>query len=419
MTTNTTRRKILQSIGGGISIAFAGCIGGDDDSSGDSNTNQNTDAQNETPQSTETVDQQSASGSEGLLYAFAPERAVVADPAAGRIDTDLQTGMSEQLTGASWGDVRATDDEKKLFAVEDSGNRVGVFDTEQREFREWVSVGGGPTHAYNPVDGEIWVHADDEGRLYVIDTDSHEVIERVQTGLEVAGHGKLLHHDDLGRTAYATNTNDAAVHVVDLENYERTETINLGDSGGTHYAYYGPQNERLYVEYFGGNMPIVDTTTNEVVDRVEHTGSLKMSPDGEYLGVLQENGIQFLDATSETSDHLGTVELDNRGPDDLDYFRADGTLYAFAANTLSEEASLINVDEQSVVTHVQAGSISQDGEHIHRSGTIGGGYYFTPSDAEGTVPVIDVEQRELLHEIDVGDGVNTVSYIGNGNGAWY
>lgn len=413
------RRRFLASVGSGATVLATGCTGddGDDDASA-----ANAGAA-DTPEPTETASNDTpaeAPGSEGLLYAFAPDRAVIADPESGEIVEDITDAMDPDLEDASWGDARQISDGSRLFVVEATGNRLGVIDLERREFLEWIGIGGGTTHAFNPVEGEIWAHADDEGRLYVVDTEALEVIEVVQSGLEVAGHGKLITHEDVFPTAFTTNTNDSFGHVVDLEAYERVDSMSVGEEGGTHYAMYAPENGLVYFERSGGDdMPYFDAETYEEVGRLDVDGGLSITPDREKLGIWDGDTVYFVDATNREGEILGSVELEGRGPDDLDYFESDGTLYAYTANTTSDEVSVIDVDEMTVVGHVPAGAIAQAGGFLHRSGEYGGGYYFTTSGADGTVPVIDAPERELLHEMDVSEGVDTLRYVDGDAGAWY
>ncbi|WP_049927271.1 YncE family protein [Halopiger goleimassiliensis] len=421
------RRRFVQAATGSLAIGLAGCMddneedetdsepattgsnGGDESEGNETDTDPSSDD--------DSGDDSTGEGSEGLLYAFAPDRAVLIDPEAGEIVTDLDAELSD----ADWGDARLTHDERKLFAVESGNNRVGVVDTDARAFVDWVDVGPGATHAFHPVDDEIWVHADAEGRFYVIGVDSHEVEHVVQSGFDVSGHGKLIHHDEIYPTAYATNTDDSALHVIDLEAHERPDSIEaVGDEGGTHYAMYAPENGLVYVERSGGDdMPVVDPATDEVVDRLDINGGLSIGPNLERLAVWEGDQVHFIDATDEDSEILGTLDLEGRGPDDVDYFEEDGTLYAIVANTTSSEVSVVNVDDLEIVAHVAAGSISRDGEHLHRSGTLADGNYFTTSGADGTVPIIDVGARELRHEVEVSEGVDTLAYVGDGSGAWY
>ncbi|ELY96687.1 hypothetical protein C482_14971 [Natrialba chahannaoensis JCM 10990] len=387
-------------MGGGFVVALAGCLSDDDENGGENG--------DETGNGDENGDA-NGDGSEGLAYAFAPNQIAIIDPAEGEVVDEITDGIEDN----EWGDPQLTHDYSQIFALEGSRNQVLVIDTESREVVSEVDIGPGATHIYHPSDDEIWAHADDEGRFYVIDTESHEVIETVTAGLDNEGHGKLLYHEDFGSMGYATNVNDPVAHVIDLDDYDRPDSIELGEEGGTHYKAYGPQNGLAYFEY-GDVTAVVDTETDEVVDELDVSGGMYLTPDEELMGVLDGDLIRFLDVTNEDSEEVGSVEIDG-GPDALRYYEADGTLYGFTANTMTDEAVVINVDEFEEVTRLDAGAIErpEDAHHLHRSGVAGDEFFFTPAEADGTVAVIDMAEQELITQVDVEDGVDTVQYIGD------
>lgn len=50
-----------------------------------------------------------------------------------------------------------------------------VIDVDRRRVVKGIDVGGRPVHIYNPHFGsEVWVHSDEEGTFYVIDS-SHQM----------------------------------------------------------------------------------------------------------------------------------------------------------------------------------------------------------------------------------------------------
>ena len=349
-------------------------------------------------------DEAEAVGSEGLLYAFAPDTIAVVDPEEGEVVEEL-----DGLDGAEWGDPRITQDHSQIFVNEQTAAQVVVVDTEAREIAGEVDVGPDPTHVYNPVEGEIWSHSDAEGSFYVIDTESLEVIDIVEAGLEGEGHGKLLAHPDLDPKAYAMNVVSAAGLVIDLEAHERTEEFELEGEGGTHYKAYAPQTGLAYFERSGdpGGTAVIDTGEDEVVDTLDFGGGMYLSPNEELLGVLDGETIHFIDATSEESEVTETIEVDGE-PAALRYHEGEDGLIGFTANAETPDVSVLDLESFEEVDRIETGEV--EGEY--RAGVTGGGYFITTADADGTVATVEMDSQELS-EIEVAEGVDTVQYVGD------
>ncbi len=377
------RRSVIGAAGGLAVASLAGCLeGGADDGTSNSN-----------------GDEPEAVGSDGLVYAFAPDRISILDPA----DGDVVDELTHEFDDESWADPQITHDYGLIFAVEESLNQVHVIDTETRTHETAIDVGPGANHIYHPVDDEIWVHADDEGAFYVIDIDALEVSEIVGSGLDDEGHGKLLYHEDFGEMGYATNVNDPGIPVLDIESYERTDFVEFGDGGSTHYKAYGPQNGLAYVEYRGGTT-VVDTETEESIDELEFTGGMFLSPGEEQLAIV-DGVVYFVDVTSEHSDVLGTVAID--GNPSTVRFGPEGET-AFVANAESGDVAVIDVAELDEVDRLEAGEI--DGRN--RMAVSGDEYLVTPADADESVTIVDMTSR-TVDLIDVGTSVDTVQYVGD------
>ena len=401
------RRRFLGAVSGGLAVGVAGCVGGDDDSADD-------DAGDDDPadggdDGTGGDGEGDESPDEGLAYAFGPDRIAIIDPADGEVVDEITEGIDD----ASWGDPRITTDLTQIFAIDDALNRVVVIDTAAREVIAEVGIGPGATHMYHPNDEEMWAHADDDGTFYVIDVDAHEVVETVESGLEAEGHGKLLYHEDLGTTGYATNVNDPGLPVIDLDAYERTDFVEFGDEGGTHYKAYGPQNGLAYAE-FGDETVVVDVDADDVVDRLDFAGGMYLTPDEALLGVLDGDTIRFLDVTDEESEEVGSVDVEG-GPDALRFHEEGGTTYGFTANTMNDDCAVIDLEDFGVVETLDVGAIErpEDAPFLHRSGVAGDGYFLTPAEADGTVAVVDMAAHELIAHVEVEDGVDTVQFVGD------
>ncbi|MDJ1431362.1 hypothetical protein [Halostagnicola sp. A-GB9-2] len=394
MVTPTTRRRLVQAFGGGLVVALAGCTSEGDDDNGDDGHDDHDNGDNENGD---------GPGSEGLVYAFGPDAIGIIDPEDGELIEEI---TDDDLDGSEWGDPRISRNHERIFVNEGSRNQLLVVNTENQEIEEWIDVGGDPTHIYNPVEGEIWTHADDEGTFYVVDSEELSVIDEVD--IADGGHGKLLSHDDLGDDAYAMNVTEAAAIGVDLDAREATDPVELEDAGGTHYKAYAPETGYAYAQQTNGGTAVIDTETNDVVDVLDFDGGMYLSPDDELLGCILDDEIRFVDATSEESEVVDSVEVDGE-PAALRFHDSDDGLYAFTANIGSADVVVIDVDEMEEVDRIDAGEV--DGEY--RAGVAGGEYFLTPSDTDGTVTVVDMETQELVETVEVADGVDTVQYVGD------
>ncbi len=407
------RRRFVQAMSGGLVAGLAGCTGGGgDETEGEDGHDDHDDHGDHDHEDGEQDDETGDGGSEGFVYAFAPNTIAIVDPETGEVVDEITDGLDDE----GWGDPRITVDYGEIYVIRESPSQVLVIDTEAREIVDEIDIGPDATHMYHPNDDEMWAHSDEEGTFYVIDTDSHEVREIVQAGLEDEGHGKLLYHEDLGSKGYATNVNDPGVPVIDLENYERTDFIEFADDDeeGTHYKAYSPETGLAYFE-FGDETVVVDTESDEIVDTLDFAGGMYLSPGEQVLGVLDGDTIRFLDATSEDSDELGVVEV-GEGPDALRYYEADdGTTYGFTAHTQIDQASIIDVDAAEVVDTVDVGDIVRpdDAPFLHRTGVAGGGYFISPADADGVVAIVEMDAHEVVDHVEVEEGVDTVQYVGD------
>jgi len=402
MTNRTARRRVLQIGGAGLVATFAGCLGGDDD--GDTGTDDDPTDSSDDDTSDDTDDREDGPGSEGLLYAFAPDQITLIDPADGSVLEEL----TDDVSGLEWGDPRITSDHGQIFVAEGSRAQVVVIDTEHREIEGRVDVGPDPLHVYAPTDGEIWAHSDDEGAFYVIDTDSLEVLEVVDA-VEGGGHGKLLFHEELDGRAYAGTVSESAVVEVDLEDRSVGEVIDVGDGGGTHYKAYAPETGLAYFERSGlGMTAVVDLEAGETVDEFGFAGGMYLTPDEDVLALLDGETVRLYDATSEETDEIETISVEGE-PAAIRFYDGEDGLYAFTANSETPDIAVLDLEAGEELDRFETGET--DGSY--RPGVAGDEYFFTTSDADGTVAIVDMATQELVDQVEAGDGVDTLQYVGD------
>ncbi|SNR65257.1 YncE family protein [Halorubrum vacuolatum] len=389
MTRIADRRRFLYGSGVVLTAGLAGCL-----------TDEGSDEQDHDDGiSDDTEDGPEAVGSDGLVYAFAPDRICILDPA----DGELVDEITDEFDDESWADPQITSDFERIFIVEESLDQVHVINTETRTHETAIDVGPGVNHIYHPVDDEIWVHADTEGAFYVIDIDALEVSEIVESGLEEEGHGKLLYHEEMGDIGYATNVNDPGIPVIDLGAYERTEFIEFGEVGGTHYKAYSPENGLAYVEYISETV-VVDPTTEDIVDEFDFTGGMFLSPEGDRLAIV-DGEVYLVDVSDQESDVLGSLAIDG-SPSTVRFGPTGET--AFVANADSDEIAIIDVEELEEIGRLDAGEITGR----NRMAVSGGDYFITPADADDSVAIVDMT-TQTVDLVDVGTSVEAIQYVGD------
>ena len=140
------------------------------------------------------------------------------------------------------------------------------------------------------------------GRLYVVNTPGHEIVEmtrsgkirgRLRVGLEPSG---VAASPD-GRTLYVTNHLSDSVSVVDVKSWQVTHTIQQVDADTRLSRLdepcgvaFSPNQPRAFVTLSQPNrVAVVDTSDHSILDLVEIPGedprALRVSPDGKYLFV--------------------------------------------------------------------------------------------------------------------------------------
>ncbi|WP_129115242.1 YncE family protein [Halegenticoccus tardaugens] len=409
------RRTFIGATGIAGLVGLAGCTSLGGEGAGGPDDERSADGTAGTAETTEAGSDESGDGSvprEDVLYAFAPESIAVVDPDAAEVVAEVADAPADMEPK----DAVASADGRRLFVNDEARSQVVVIDTERGAVEAEVDVGSGITHAFRPRPGEIWTHADDEGTFYVVDAASLSVTDRVVSGDDETGHGKLVSHEDLGAKAYATNTDDAAVHAIDLDAKEKTGSVSLPEGSGTHYAAYSPRSGHLYVEYTDAEVTaVVDAEAEELIGHLDVSGGLYASPGGEVLAVVDGHGgeVHVVDAAAD-DEVVASIPVEG-GPDKVYFHEGDDGLWGFTTNTADSNSAVVDFEAFEVATRIDVGEIErpEGAEHLHRSGTTGGGYFFTPASADGTVAIVDADARELHGTVPVEGSVTQVAYVGS------
>lgn len=406
--TRPTRRDFAATTAAIALGAIAGCV---DDGNGDPEGIDDTAETDDSRETDDATDEVSATpptdapGSEGLLYAFAPEEIAIVDPDDGAVVDAIDPGFL-----AEWREPRIGAEYGEIYVIEHSRNQVVVIDADTRAVAAEIGVGPSPVHLYHPADGELWAHADDEGTFHVIDTTDRAVVEFVEGVPTVEGHGKLLSHPDLGETAYSPNVTYPGVGVVDLAAYERVDTVSFGEAGGTHYKAYAPETGLAYVEY-GAETVVLDTATDEIVDQLDVSGAISLSRDETTMAIVDGGTLRFIDATDPESAVIS--EVDAPGEPSTVRFGTDSAT-AYAVNTADDRILHVDVADGTAIEELTIDGVDPDTAGMSRRPAVTDGErLFTPAGEAGPLAVVDMDAGEVTATVDVPPGVNQLQYVGD------
>lgn len=351
--------------------------------------------------------------------------------------------------GPGWGDAIVSQDQSRVFVVATNVARVAVFETDTNTLETILRVGGRPLHAYAPQEGEIWVHADEDGAFDVIDERNLTVSDPVAASADGSGHGKMMWAEELGQRYYASNTNDPGIFPIDgstrtpgdmipvcsapcEDDPETDEDESTSQCGATHDIAYNPTTNRIIVECTEENgYAFVDADDESVAaDLVDLAGDIAHSPGYEYMLVIdgrrEEGQIGIWDVSAPEHDGVAfdrVVDFGGAPSPDGTGFRQNeqGDWEAWVPQSSGSFAAVIALS-RSASKH---GDGEDDGEFGdlelidigqpavgaggNRVGALGGDWYMTSSD-EGIV-LVSAPSHEVVHGPTLDAVVRAIAWV--------
>ena len=186
----------------------------------------------------------------GLVYAanrgtsLAPTDVVAFDAKTGAIRSRVRVGVSPY-------ELALTPDGKRLFVSNWGERTVGVIDADQMKVIKTIPVGFNPNDMILGPDGRLFVACSNENTVYVIDSRTLTVIEKISTALTpLAPEGSTpnaLALDRKGGRLFVANADNNDVAVIDVRDMDHSEVegfipagwypsaLALGEAGGALY----------------------------------------------------------------------------------------------------------------------------------------------------------------------------------------
>lgn len=202
-----------------------------------------------------------------------------------------------------------------------------------------------------------------------------------------------------GGTVLVADKTDDVVFFVDAQTYAVEDTVAVGR--GPHEVAAHPNLNRAYVaNYEGeGTLSILDLDTRTEVERVDlspysRPHGITVHPNGESVYVTVEANQAVIEVDAQTGEVQRALKTNQEVTHMLAMSADDRRLYT--ANLGSGTASVLNLETESVVQHLQTGdgteglALTPDGEEL-----------WVSNRAEDTVSIVDTETLETLDTIDV------------------
>lgn len=256
----------------------------------------------------------------------------VVDPLFGYGGSKLLTMVQLPSPGEDW---VLSEDASRLYVTLPIVNQVAVINTVTWKLIGTVNVGVQPTRIRMQPDGKyLWVSCVSltphgrKGNVYVIDTDTFEVADKLNLG---GGHHDFVFSSD-SKFSYISNSQEGSVFVVDVQALQRVATIEIGKSAED--LVYSSASKCVYVvDRVGGAVAVIDGRTHKIIKRIPDApglGTINVGPNDRFVFVANTelNTVNVIDTAKNA-----IIQIADVGPEpeqiifslNLAYVRSKGS----------------------------------------------------------------------------------------------
>tara|TARA_B100000579_G_C22824726_1_gene852485 strand:- start:1020 stop:1997 length:978 start_codon:yes stop_codon:yes gene_type:complete len=258
-------------------------------------------------------------------------------------------------------DMHFNKDRTLLYVACGDNDVIDIVDVETQKVIGSLDTGPSPeAFMFSPDYKYIYVSNEEDSTLGVLDVNENIIIETVPTGAEPEG---VLATED-GSKVYVTSEVADMVHVVDVQGLFVTENIFVGTR--PRRLATTPDDKELWVSAeLSGEMYIIDTTTYEIIDIIKFSPpgfrdedvtpvGFRINKEGTkaYIGLGRANHIAIVDVKSREVEEY--ILVGSRAWE-VEFSKDQKTL--FAANGLSDDISVINLENNQVIKSVAVGRV--------------------------------------------------------------
>lgn len=246
------------------------------------------------------------------------------------------------------------------------------------------------------------------GRLLILDAGTIAVDSAGD--IEIGRHPAHVIIDAQGKLAYATNSEDNNVMVIDVAQKKVVGEIKTGKF--PHGLRMSPDGREIYVANVNDNsISVIDITQSKEVTRIpvgKAPVQVGFTPDGRraYVALRDENSVAVIDTAQRKQ--IGTVAV---GRNPIQVFATPDGRFIYVANqgTETNPDNTVSVIEttnnNSVVATIETGKgahgvvVSDDGRRA-----------FITNIEDDTVSVIDTATQKVINNLKVGKGPNGITF---------
>ncbi|MGB3940310.1 MAG: YncE family protein [Candidatus Manganitrophaceae bacterium] len=313
-----------------------------------------------------------------------------------------------------------------VYTADEQGNSVTVIDLSTRQIKD-IALPISPHNVQVSHDGRLLLVVGSvaamtanqspmkepdaakmaRGRLLIIDAETLAVGSAAD--IEIGRHPAHVIIDAQGKLAYATNSEDNNVLVIDVAQKKAVGEIKTGNF--PHGLRMSPDGREIYVANVNDNsVSVIDIAQSKEVTRIpvgKAPVQVGFTPDGRrvYVSLRDENSVAVIDTAQRKK--VAAVAV---GRNPIQVFSTPDGHYVYVANQGTETnsdntVSVIDTTNNSVVATIETGKgahgvvVSDDGRRA-----------FITNIMDDTVSVIDTATQKVINRIKVGKGPNGITF---------
>lgn len=310
-----------------------------------------------------------------------------------------------------------------VYTANEDGNSISVIDLSTGQVRD-VATRISPHNVQVSRDGRLLLAVGtvaamtgnqtqmkmnemERGRLLILDAETMAVDSAVD--IEIGRHPAHVIIDAQGKLAYATNSEDNNVLVIDVTQKKVVGEIKTGKF--PHGLRMSPDGREIYVANVNDNsVSVIDVAQSKEAIRIpvgKAPVQVGFTPDGRraYVSLRDENSVAVIDAAQRKKIAIVAV-----GRNPIQVFCTPDGRYVYVANQGTETdpdntVSVIETANNSVIATVDTGK-GAHGVVISDDGTRA----FITNIVDDTVSAIDTATQNVINKIKVGKGPNGITF---------